>query len=811
MGEERLAKFHKENAGGNMKTSTLKWVLAGMTTLGCLVMVCLSKEAQAQTTVTIVNPSSLVCPVTKPNPEPAGASTDYLVLNYDFDGSDLGISVDDPINKLTWVFGGDAIAADEVAWFGVFGPNKGGANMIGYLDGADYGNPDSLCDHFKLVTVPGMKSDSGGGVFSPDVMTAPPNDPISNYIFNPTPNVNGATVPIIPANSGIPGIDESTTGAFFYQTSGANPSETIYLFYAGSPGIGINYDGTLGIPITSVSYLAAWDNPSPVGTTNNVAPTNYQIISRVDYNLENNTTTCPGKFPAICPPAAPAGWQSTAPTSPLGGHFVWVATEAGDDGYVYMFGTGKFRASDVYLARMPLTSLDLIGHCSSPPCYLGQTPGFQIWTASGPNASQQTPWWSSSPPSTAEINNAAPLSFPDDTTADSGQISVRFFDTLGSSGLWLMMSGPVGNPAFSQKVIARWALSPTGPWSNALVVFDLSNATGSQNQKLYCCQGQWNHQLDSLGLKVWECLGPRNGAPAQQIIECKDASTTQTSGSAGLPRYGFYAPFMLPYLTNVSSSTSIQSGIKYVMDTFTVSYLLSIFDPYNSVLMEYTLQVVAPVVINMSITPGSLNFGNVYVGQSRNQTITITNQSSSTAALTGSVGTLSAPFSIVSGGGAFELSPGQSVTVTVQFSPTTAGPAPATLSITHNATNQTNPTNISLTGTGVSANAPVISVTPTSGIYGNVKVKKSITASFVVKNAGKTNLLITSSSITGTDTSMFKITSGGGSKTIKPGKSLTIKVTFKPTSTGSKSANLEITSNDPVTPTLDIPLSGTGQ
>jgi hypothetical protein len=227
--------------------------------------------------------------------------------------------------------------------------------------------------------------------------------------------------------------------------------------------------------------------------------------------------------------------------------------------------------------------------------------------------------------------------------------------------------------------------------------------------------------------------------------------------------------------------------------------------------MEYTLQVVAPVVINMSITPGSLNFGNVYVGQSRNQTITITNQSSSTAALTGSVGTLSAPFSIVSGGGAFELSPGQSVTVTVQFSPTTAGPAPATLSITHNATNQTNPTNISLTGTGVSANAPVISVTPTSENYGNVKVKKSKSASFVVKNTGKTNLTITSSAITGTDASSFTITSGSGSKTIKPGKSLTIKVAFKPTSTGAKSGNLEITSNDPVTPTLDISLSGTGQ
>jgi hypothetical protein len=104
---------------------------------------------------------------------------------------------------------------------------------------------------------------------------------------------------------------------------------------------------------------------------------------------------------------------------------------------------------------------------------------------------------------------------------------------------------------------------------------------------------------------------------------------------------------------------------------------------------------------------------------------------------------------------------------------------------------------------------PDISVTPLTYDFGNVEVKKNKTASFKVKNNGKADLLI-STSITGTDVSMFTITSGGGvSKTIKPGKTLTIKVSFKPTSTGSKSSSLRITSNDPDTPTVDIPLTGT--
>jgi hypothetical protein len=265
----------------------------------------------------------------------------------------------------------------------------------------------------------------------------------------------------------------------------------------------------------------------------------------------------------------------------------------GGDGYLYMFGTGKYRASHVYLARLPLTNIGSIGQCSSPPCYFGRTPGFQIWTTASPN-SPQAPGWSTSPPSTTEINDASALVFADDTTADSSQISVRFFNTLGTNGLWLMMSTPFGNPMFDQKVIARWALSPTGPWSNALVVFDVSNASGSQNQKLYCCQGPWNQKLDPSGLKIWECLGPEDGAPAQQMIECQDASRAQTSGSAGPPRYGFYSPFMLPYLTNVNRSSYIRLGTRYAADTFSVSYLLSIFEPYNSVLMSYTLQTVAP-------------------------------------------------------------------------------------------------------------------------------------------------------------------------------------------------------------------------
>ncbi len=109
----------------------------------------------------------------------------------------------------------------------------------------------------------------------------------------------------------------------------------------------------------------------------------------------------------------------------------------------------------------------------------------------------------------------------------------------------------------------------------------------------------------------------------------------------------------------------------------------------------------------------------------------------------------------------------------------------------------------------VPANFTSISVKPTFYDFLGVKVKKSKTATFVVTNSSRANLTI-SMLTKGPDASMFKI-SGGGSKTIQPGKKLTIKVAFKPTSIGPKSATMEITTSDVVTPLVDIPLNGTGQ
>ena len=213
-------------------------------------------------------------------------------------------------------------------------------------------------------------------------------------------------------------------------------------------------------------------------------------------------------------------------------------------------------------------------------------------------------------------------------------------------------------------------------------------------------------------------------------------------------------------------------------------------------------------VINISVNPTTTNFGNVNVGQFLDHTITLTNQATSNATLTGSVGTLSAPFSVQSGGGAFNLTPGQSVTVTVRFSPTAAGTVSDNLSITHNATNQTSPTTVALSGTGVVPGIN-ISIIPSSVIFGNVNVGQSSNQNITILN--QANSIGAFTGTIGTPAAPFSVITGGGPFNLTPGQSMIVAVQFSPTAAGAASDNLSITHNatNQTSPTT-IPLSGAG-
>jgi plastocyanin len=253
------------------------------------------------------------------------------------------------------------------------------------------------------------------------------------------------------------------------------------------------------------------------------------------------------------------------------------------------------------------------------------------------------------------------------------------------------------------------------------------------------------------------------------------------------------------------------SGVHNVPFSFQHTFNTAGNFPYFCSVHGFTGTVIvanAGPVINMSVNPTTIDFGGVNVGQFSDQTVTISNDATSNATLSGNVGALSAPFSVQSGGGPFSLTPGQSVVVTVRFSPTAEGAAATSLSIIHNATNRTNPASVPLVGTGVTPGVH-ISVNPASLSFGNVTVGQSPSQNVTILNqAISIGPLIGS---VGALTGPFSIVSGGDPFNLPPGQSQIVTVSFSPTVAGVSSDTLIITHNatEQVSPT-SIPLSGTG-
>ena len=105
---------------------------------------------------------------------------------------------------------------------------------------------------------------------------------------------------------------------------------------------------------------------------------------------------------------------------------------------------------------------------------------------------------------------------------------------------------------------------------------------------------------------------------------------------------------------------------------------------------------------------------------------------------------------------------------------------------------------------------PDIAVSPDAYDYGDVTIKQSSNpATFTIQNNGTGDLNKIKMKIIGTDAKMFKIR-GSCKKAIIPGANCQFTVTFKPKSSGLKTAAVQIISNDPNAATIEIPLEGNG-
>jgi hypothetical protein len=174
-----------------------------------------------------------------------------------------------------------------------------------------------------------------------------------------------------------------------------------------------------------------------------------------------------------------------------------------------------------------------------------------------------------------------------------------------------------------------------------------------------------------------------------------------------------------------------------------------------------------------TLNPTSLDFGTVPVSTSLDRSFTITNTGGSK--LSGSVAADCPDFEVIAGGGAYSLSTGESVTVTVRFTPLSAQSlsCPVTLGSPGNSGCLDLPCH----GIGL---GPVCSLSATSLHFGVIEAGQRTTQTFTITNAGG-GLLAGTVILTCPN---FTIDAGGGAYSLGPGASRDVTVAYVPTGPG---------------------------
>jgi hypothetical protein len=203
------------------------------------------------------------------------------------------------------------------------------------------------------------------------------------------------------------------------------------------------------------------------------------------------------------------------------------------------------------------------------------------------------------------------------------------------------------------------------------------------------------------------------------------------------------------------------------------------------------------------VSPTTVNFGKVGVGKQTTQTVALTNTGSMPVSITQAT-TSNPAFSWTGVTLPMSMATGQSANFTVVVMPSAAGAVSGTLTV--QGSNGAAPAVVNLAATAV-APAPQISVSSSSVQFGTVGTGSRSNLNLTVSNTGNADLTISVVSIVGAEFSVSGITTP---KTIPAGQSAPVGVNFQPTAAGAATANLSITSNDPVNPTTSVTLAGTG-
>jgi len=210
-------------------------------------------------------------------------------------------------------------------------------------------------------------------------------------------------------------------------------------------------------------------------------------------------------------------------------------------------------------------------------------------------------------------------------------------------------------------------------------------------------------------------------------------------------------------------------------------------------------------VANAVLSPQTVDFGEVAIGQLAEAFLTLRNDGTAPLNVTSST-VINARFGVVSPTGAYSLEAGEARTITLRFQPIATGLQTGSISVASN--DPANPTlRAEIRGTGFVNTAPNLDLSPTSLDFGSVNINQSRTLPLNVRNAGNGSLTLSGLAISST---AFSIVTPATPVIVAPGQTQLVSVRFAPTATGPVTAALTVTSNDPNRPRVVVDLAGTG-
>jgi Abnormal spindle-like microcephaly-assoc'd, ASPM-SPD-2-Hydin len=207
----------------------------------------------------------------------------------------------------------------------------------------------------------------------------------------------------------------------------------------------------------------------------------------------------------------------------------------------------------------------------------------------------------------------------------------------------------------------------------------------------------------------------------------------------------------------------------------------------------------------LTVSSASLSFGDVTVNTGATQSLTLTSIGTSPVTVN-SVVTTGAGFTIVAQSFPVTLNPSRSLTVQVQFDPTTTGAANGQIAIISNSLTSGTAL-VALGGTGVPTANRQLTLSAGNLNFGTVTVNTAMTQSLTLTSTGTSAVIVNTAAVTGAG---FSILGGSFPVNLNPSQSVTLQVQFSPTTVGTASGQITVTSTSRSGSTSLVTLNGSG-